>query len=143
MITVRTAVKSDGKRIAQAENRYIDCPWTEEQITEEIDSPNTFFLVAEENGEFVGYLSGVTACDECEVSNIAVDERFRRRGAGVMLFEELEQRLKEARINQVFLLVRDGNIAAQGLYEKIGFKVVGKRNNYYQGRDALIMRKYL
>lgn len=143
MINVRRAVKSDARKIAQAEKQYIDCPWTEKQISEEIDNPSVRFFVAEENGEFVGYLSGVVTCDECEVSNIAVSENFRRRGIGKMLFAALEDCLNRIGVRQMFLLVRDGNSAAQGLYCKIGFNVVGKRKNYYQGQDALIMRKIL
>jgi ribosomal-protein-alanine N-acetyltransferase len=39
------------------------------------------------------------------------------------------------------LEVRRSNMAAQGLYTKLGFKIEGERPNYYEdnGEDALIM----
>ena len=37
--------------------------------------------------------------------------------------------------------MRAGNVPAIGLYEKLGFEVVGRRRNYYreEGEDALLM----
>lgn len=138
-VTVRRAVSSDAKAIAAAERAYIDCPWTESQIAEEIDS-GAVFLVAETAGRFCGYVSGEVAFDECEISNIAVEEGFRRQGIGKLLLNELIAELKTKHVKSVFLLVRDGNIPAIMLYTSLGFSRVGLRKNYYKGKDALIMR---
>jgi len=44
-----------------------------------------------------------------------------------------------------YLEVRSANIAAERLYRKLGFEVIGKRINYYAetGEDALVMTKTL
>ena len=138
-VTVRRAVNADAKAIAAAERAYIDCPWTEGQIAEEIDS-GAVFLVAEADGKFCGYVSGEIAAGECEISNIAVTEECRRQGVGKMLLNKLLAELVAKNVNCVFLLVRDGNIPAIMLYTGLGFSAVGKRKNYYKGKDALIMR---
>lgn len=137
---VRRATSADAERIADAEAQYIDCPWSLAQVQEEIANPQALFYVAENENGFVGYLSGIVVSDECEISNIAVDEKYRRTGVASELFAAFLGELKEKNIKTVFLLVRDGNVPAIGLYEKHGFAVVGKRPRYYKGGDALIMR---
>lgn len=140
MITVRLAEKSDAGFIAEAEKAYIDCPWTEEQILSEIQSENAVFFTAEVDGKICGYVSGDIAADECEMSNIAVDTEYRNRGVAYALMTEFISALAGRNIKSVFLLVRDDNGAAIGLYNKCGFKTVGKRTGYYKGKDALIMQ---
>lgn len=139
MITVRNAQKPDAKSIAALEQASIDCPWTESQIAEEIES-GAVFLVAENNGEFCGYVSGEVTCDECEISNIAVEVAYRRKGVGMALLTAMLSELIARKVKSVFLLVRDGNIPAISLYTSLGFTRVGLRKNYYKGKDALIMR---
>jgi ribosomal protein S18 acetylase RimI-like enzyme len=41
------------------------------------------------------------------------------------------------------LEVRDGNAAAIAMYERFGFRVIGRRRGYYQpsGADAIVMRR--
>lgn len=138
-IAVRKAERSDAPNIAMAEQAYIDCPWTESQIAEEIDG-GAVFLVAESEGEFCGYVSGRTVDDECEISNIAVVEKYRRQGIGKTLLSSLLTELTVRGVHSVFLLVRDGNVPATALYQSLGFIRVGLRKNYYKGKDALIMR---
>ncbi|MDE6618875.1 MAG: ribosomal protein S18-alanine N-acetyltransferase [Clostridiales bacterium] len=138
-VTVRKAEHSDAHNIAAAEQAYIDCPWTENQIVEEISS-GAVFLVAEANGEFCGYVSGEVTADECEISNIAVVEQYRRMGVGKTLLASLLNELTVRGVHSVFLLVRDGNVSATALYQSLGFTRVGRRKNYYKGKDALIMR---
>lgn len=139
MIILRKANKSDAHIIAALEHAYIDCPWTESQIAEEIER-NPVFYVAECDGEVCGYVSGEIAADECEISNIAVSEPRRRKGVGKALLTALLNELAARQVKSVFLLVRDGNVPAIALYERMGFLRVGQRKNYYKGKDALIMQ---
>lgn len=139
--TVRRATSADVEAIASAEHRFIDCAWTKEQIAIEIEKENSLFLVAECDGAFAGYLSGEFAADECEISNIAVETDYRRRGVATKLFGEFLRIAAERGASSVFLLVRDGNVGAVALYTGLGFERVGSRRGYYGGADALIMRK--
>ena len=140
MIAVRRADIGDASAVADAERKYIDCPWTKEQIEREISDGASVFLVAEDDGAFCGYLSGTVAADECEISNIAVEFECRRRGIGTMLFETLLSEIRSRGVNTVFLLVRSDNVSALALYGKLGFARVGSRRGYYKNGDAVIMR---
>lgn len=103
--------------------------------------PETYFSfdvqVAESRNEVCGFMvSRRVAPDEREVLNVAVAPEARRLGIATALLDSL-------RDSGVFLEVRESNAPAQRLYAKIGFKVVGRRNGYYDDpvEDALVMRR--
>jgi len=89
----------------------------------------------------VGYCGFWMAADEVHISTIAVDPSYREQGIGQLLFVTAMERAVELGANIVSLEVRVSNIAAQKLYRKYGFKVVGHRRRYYSDNreDALIM----
>jgi ribosomal-protein-alanine N-acetyltransferase len=93
--------------------------------------------VAERAGTLVGFMvTRITAPDEVEVLNIAVSPENRRQGVAVALLESLGSA-------EIFLEVRESNIGARALYEKLGFHVVGRREAYYDDpvETALVMRR--
>jgi ribosomal-protein-alanine N-acetyltransferase len=51
---------------------------------------------------------------------------------------------KKNGITSMTLEVRESNLVAQNLYKKFGFKVLGRREGYYQdnNEDAIVMWKY-
>lgn len=100
---IRTAEFADGKAICAIEKAYIGSCWTQQMIDEAIADEKCLFLVAEIDGMTVGYLSGVFAADECDVSNIAVAEAHRRRGIATALFERLFEGARTRGAGKVFL----------------------------------------
>ena len=82
--------------------------------------------------------------DEAEIIDIRVGEAFRRTGIGESLLTQSFEKLRLSEIRSVFLEVRSSNTAALALYAKLGFAMMGRRENYYKtaaGReDALMMR---
>ncbi len=89
----------------------------------------------------VGYCGFWMAADEAHISTIAVEPKYRRQGIGqLLLITAIEQAVKLG-ASLLSLEVRVSNLAAQNLYSKYGFKVVGRRARYYSDNreDALIM----
>ena len=82
--------------------------------------------------------------DEAEIIDIRVGEGFRRTGIGESLLTQSFEKLRLSEIRSVFLEVRSSNTAALAFYKKLGFAMMGRRENYYKtvaGReDALMMR---
>ncbi len=75
------------------------------------------------------------------IATIAVDPRFRRRGAGRQLLRACEKKLGVARSR---LTVRASNYAAISLYEKEGYAMIDVWKKYYDdGEDAMVMEKEL
>ncbi len=144
MIEFREALLSDAAKIAEIMSRSIDCAWTTEQVCEEIENPAAPFFVAVDGGMPVGFLSGVCAADECEISDIAVDAAYRRQNIASRLFALMFDNIVSRGVRTAYLLVRADNAPALALYGKLGFLRTGVRRGYYGGgADAVVMRKEL
>jgi len=89
----------------------------------------------------LGYVGFWLLVDEAHICNIAVAPAQRGRGLGELLLLRTIQAAEQKGMLMVTLEVRVSNIAAQKLYVKFGFEVVGRRRRYYSdnGEDALIM----
>ena len=100
---------------------------------------NSYFVVSED-GTLLGYAEVRAVLDEGTLERIAVAPAARRRGIGEALLARL---VREGRGRLAFLTleVRAGNAPTIGLYEKLGFRAVGRRRNYYreEHEDALLM----
>jgi ribosomal-protein-alanine N-acetyltransferase len=71
---------------------------------------------------------------------LAVHLGYRRLGIGRQLLDWLEASARTAGIFTVNLELRAGNDGARTFYEKLGYRVVGRKAAYYDGReDALRM----
>jgi ribosomal-protein-alanine N-acetyltransferase len=101
--------------------------------------------VAEVDGKVAGFLvfrtvfqGNASHPSEQEILNLAVDPVFRRQGIASAL---LRSRLRNIGTH-FFLEVREGNRAARQLYEKFGFKEVGRRPEYYSDpvETGIVMR---
>ena len=110
---------------------------------QELSNPNAHSYVAFENGEAAGFLSVWEVCGEVSINNIAVVEKFRRRGIAKALMEHMFTELCDA--VSATLEVRRSNDAAAALYGSLGFKRVGERKDFYSRptEDAILMTKYL
>ncbi|HVY19203.1 MAG TPA: ribosomal protein S18-alanine N-acetyltransferase [Bauldia sp.] len=92
-----------------------------------------------------GFVTVRFAADEAEILTIAVAPRYRGRGYGRMLMDDVIRRLYRERIARLFLEVDRANRAAVRLYQRLGFAVAGERRNYYAeptagDGTALVMR---
>ena len=89
----------------------------------------------------VGMICGTIVLDEFQIDNLAVKEDFRRKGLGsTLVISGLRTSAGLGAVTAI-LEVRASNIAAQRLYEKCGFAVVGRRRDYYRdpNEDALTL----
>ena len=113
-------------------------------LTRLLDKPaGRAWAITEEQGvQGVVWFSVVQ--DEAEIIDIRVGEGFRRSGIGESLLTQSFEKLRLSEIRSVFLEVRSSNTAALAFYKKLGFAMMGRRENYYKtavGReDALMMR---
>jgi [ribosomal protein S18]-alanine N-acetyltransferase len=88
------------------------------------------------------------AGDEAEVLSIVTTRASRRQGQARALLQSSLARLERLGGRSLFLEVAEINHAALGLYQSIGFKMVGRRTGYYPMPDgtratALVMRRDL
>jgi ribosomal-protein-alanine N-acetyltransferase len=123
-------------------------PWPRESFVYEIEkNPFSYPTVARaketERAEIAGYCVKWVVFDLMHIQNIAVHPEHQRQGLGRYLLEEALVRGKRLGAKSVLLEVRESNLAAQRLYDSMGFRKVGKRKRYYSHprEDALIYQK--
>jgi len=116
--------------------------------------PETF-IVAEEDGEIVGYvmcrietgvpsfkLLGITR--KGHVISIAVLPEHQREGIGYELMREAMRSMVSCKAKECYLEVRGSNVPAVNLYKKMGFEVTRTIRGYYaDGEDAYVMTRIL
>ncbi|SHJ67486.1 ribosomal protein S18-alanine N-acetyltransferase [Paramaledivibacter caminithermalis] len=141
-ITVREMTLDDIDSVIEIENSSFLTPWTRESFEKEIrNNQLAKYLVIEYENQIVGYGGMWIIIDEAHITNIAIHKDFRNKKLGSFLVESMIEYAESLRIYRMTLEVRESNIAAQGLYMKLGFKPCGKRPKYYHdnNEDAIIM----
>jgi ribosomal-protein-alanine N-acetyltransferase len=105
------------------------------------DNPASRSWVAEMDGQVVGMLVAWMIVDEIHIATLATHHDFRRQGIGEKLLLHTLKSAKEEGAVTSFLEVREGNVFARGMYNKLGFVEVGRRRHYYKdnGEDAILM----
>ena len=129
--------------LAEIEKACFHAPWSESMLREELDKG--IFLVAERDGQAVGYVGCQTVLDEGYITNVAVSPDARRQGIARALIAKLTDEARAAGLAVVTLEVRASNAPAIALYEGAGFVRVGVRKNFYTApaEDAVLMTLFL
>lgn len=117
-------------------------PWPERSFRYEVtENPVSRGWVADMDGRIAAMLVLWFIIDEAHIATIAVHPDFRRQGIGEQILLAALRAVKEEGARRAFLEVRAGNAAAQAMYRKYGFDVVGVRPKYYRdnNEDAFLM----
>lgn len=116
-------------------------PWSRQGFLDAMRLPENIMLVAQEDGEILGYQCTYVSFDEGELTNIAVKKSARGKGVGAHLIRCLQEKAKESGVERIVLEARVTNEAAISLYQKMGFVNLGIRKNLYEHpvEDGVIM----
>lgn len=145
MFKLREAKVSDAAAVAALHNACLKgTPWSENLYKAEFSDNSKHYLIAEINGEIVGFAGFAQILDEAHIMNVAVSLAVRRQGVATMLLEKLLYKAAKLGATVATLEVRVSNKPAVALYEKSGFASLGVRPCYYDGGEgAEIMSKRL
>ena len=148
-IAIARAEERDLADVAALEEACYSDPWSATSFAALPDNPNVFFAVAREIGHGIapvlGYVVAWYVLDEGELANLAVAAQTRGRGIGKALLAAVIRDAEGRGIADLFLEVRESNIAAIQLYQGQGFEQVGRRKGYYRRpeEDALVLCRRL
>ena len=145
-VRIRDMTRADLGSVMSIERAAFSMPWkatTFESLLQRSDA-DLIAAVAEDD-HLVGYAVVWTVVDQAELGNVAVHDDWRKRGVGRTLVEAALERARARAAVECFLEVRESNRNAQSLYEKCGFRSIGRRRRYYSNptEDALVMRAEL
>lgn len=143
--SIRPGSAADVPAVAAIERASFGDPWTEDAFHELVHMGDAIFLVATRGALQVvaGYIVARVAADEADVLNLAVSPAERRRGLGGELLDAGLAGVIDRGVREVFLEVRESNVAALALYGSRGFSAVSRRARYYRNpvEDALLLRR--
>lgn len=141
---IRQATEHDIENIAYLENKCFSSEgWSSQSILDGIKVAGRYFFVAVNGDNHLGHACITNICGEGEITNVAIEEQFRRLGIGRKLMEKLIACGVEKGCNSFTLEVREGNQPAINLYKSLGFVSEGIRPHFYSNPDegAVIMWK--
>ena len=97
--------------------------WNENILENDLKQDSSYYIIAKEKDEILGFAGLNFVLDEANISNIAVRKDMRNQKIGTMLLLELINRAKE-KSSLITLEVNTKNTIAIHLYEKYGFKII-------------------
>ncbi len=111
--------------------------WTAPQCAGLMPMPGVWLSVARDGDSTLGFALGRVVVREAELLLLAVKRSSQGAGVGRRLLQRFVEIAAARGAQRLYLEVRDGNPAIK-LYRSAGFSEVGRRKNYYTGRDGQI-----
>jgi len=128
--------------VMQIEPTIYSHPWTRGNFNDSLQAGHEAWVMLHHD-KVVGYAVMMVVLDEANLLNISVAAPYQKQGLGRLLFAHLLEHAKALNIRNMFLEVRESNVAAIALYNREGFKETSVRRGYYptnEGReDAVLM----
>ena len=139
---IRTANKKDALKLDELLSKLIDYeglkydpntnPYIKiEQFFERrIGIGENYILVAEDNGEMIGFLSadsnmnGIKLNKETKIQFLYIEEKYRNQGVGTKLMDSYLKYAKEQGVKYVAVNHYLANEEGEKLYKKFGFEVL-------------------
>ncbi|QBO36575.1 ribosomal-protein-alanine N-acetyltransferase [Periweissella cryptocerci] len=134
----------DGDELFElARMSYGVSPWSKQTFIHDLANQHASYQVILVNDIPAGFVAGTLIIDELSISNVAIIPAFQKQGLATKMMRAWLQKFPTD--THIFLEVRESNVSARRLYEKLGFTLMSTRKEYYRApiEDALIMEMML
>lgn len=140
-VPIRRAGPLDAPLLAELHALCFPEPWNVDFLTTLLAQPSVMGLLPADD-EPAGFLLARAAAGEAEILTLAVRLEARRQWIALGLCGALLAELRRAAVEELFIEVAEDNVAALGLYSRLGFAEIGRRPRYYATAegDALVLR---
>jgi ribosomal-protein-alanine N-acetyltransferase len=143
--------ESSAAKLAAIHEECFPNYWNTNDFTNFFSVANTFAaLIAnpDKSNAPLGMMVWRIQHEQADIITLAIIPSHRRRGLARKLLHYALEHMKEAKVNNIFLDVENGNAPAIRLYETHDFAYVRRRRLYYRQKDgsytdALVMSKKL
>ena len=140
MPTIRLAHDADLDLLVELERACLPDAWRKNTLQSLMKESRYLVLIVED----FGYIIGWSAAGAAEIERVGVLPARRGCGWGALLVEEAVTAFINRNAREIWLEVRETNVAARALYAKCGFEESGRRREYYDdGEDAITMKREL
>ena len=131
---VRDYERDDLPAILSIEKDTFEYPWTVQDFEFCMSLDRCGCLVAERDGDVVGYLVYEKRNRTARLLTIAVLDSERRSGVGSALLRELAALVGSSR-SEIVVVVRERNVVAQVFLRSVGFRAKWIKRQYYTSAD--------
>ena len=139
---IQKAQKKDIEEILNIEHETSGS-WTRDLFKSEFNNILSNFIIARKNKKIIAFAISWNILDELHINKIAVTGSFLRKGIGTGLINYLIENSQWENPSRIILEVNENNRTGISFYKKLGFMKTGKRKNYYENNDAVLMEKKL
>jgi [ribosomal protein S18]-alanine N-acetyltransferase len=135
IVYVRWLIRRDMADVLAIEADSFEFAWCEQTFVRCLRQRNTIGMVAERDGQVVGYMVYELHSKRLHLLNFAVAKSSRRQGVGTAMARKLAGKLSSDRRDRIYLDVRETNLAAQLFFKSAGFRAVGVLTDFYADTD--------
>lgn len=128
---IRPMERADVSRVHEIECTCFRSPWSRLALLGELRNDVAHYLVMEVDGVICGYGGMWVLFEEAHVTNVAIMPEYRGKGRGKRLMLAMMRHAVKRGAEKMTLEVREGNLVAQHLYQRLGFEQNGFRPGYY------------
>ena len=147
-ITIQRATINDLETLYQIERECFTIEaFGKQHIAYLLENPNAVSLVAQINNAIAGFIIGLIHRHYEKITGrvytLDVAVKYRRKGVGLKLLDEIERIFVKRGVKTCYLEVRKDNVAALELYRKHGYVEVEELKDYYKGVHGVRLEKKL
>lgn len=146
--SIEPATIRDAAKLSQLHRASFHRGWGQGEFESMLAERNTLADRLMQGRLPIGFIISRLAADEAEILSVAVASAQRGRGYSRNLLNQHLGHLAGRGIRRVFLEVEENNQPAVRLYQRAGFRAVGRREQYYRDAsgaklNALVMQRDL
>ncbi len=145
---LHTVGEPHAELLAALHARCFDERWSTATMLDLLRGPGAYGIIATVTDDKpAAFVIARAIAGEGEILTLGTTPQNRRCGIARWLVSSALSIAGDRKAKAMFLEVAESNIVAQALYVSMGFAIVGRRANYYPGRDgreaALVMKRTL
>ena len=140
-MNIKKVTSNDLKKIIEIESMVFGKDAFSEKLIKKLIKENLFFLKLEKSSikkQLIGFVIVIMdQKDYANIINFLINPKYQNKSYGSFLLNQTILKIKEFdKVKKIILNVNIKNSSAIKLYEKIGFQIIRKINNYYQLKDS-------
>jgi ribosomal-protein-alanine N-acetyltransferase len=143
-VYIRWMIRRDLPRVVSIEEDCFDFPWSEEEFLNSLRQRNRIGMVAEHDGQLVGFVLYELNRMRVHVLDLAVARDHQRLRIGRQIISKLIRKLSIQRRRRITLEIRETNLPGQLFFRAEGFRAVSTLKKFYweDSREAAYFMVY-
>lgn len=116
--------------------------WNENMLKDAFNGGLYHAFGVREDKKLIGFIGVSLGLDFADIESVYTDKEYRRKGIAEKLILTALDFIEQNGINKTLLEVKESNLGAIKLYEKVGFTKISVRKKYYADQsNAVIMAR--